>query len=138
MRRLAILTIICMALAGCQTKNIPVAIDEFVSQAELNCDSYSAEDWKESLAEFKRLTDEYVSKEKSYSEAEKKMVTEAVGRYHALLLKDGAEYVKDMISKLPDYINGLANGFLDIFGDSTEDSGKSFEEIGMIIDRLLQ
>lgn len=138
MRRLVILTVIFMALAGCKTKNIPVAIDEFVSQTELNCDSYSAEDWKKSLAEFKRLTDEYASNENSYSEAEKKIVTEAVGRYHALLLKNGAEYVKEMIGKFPDYINGLTNGLLDIFGDSQEDSGKSFEEIGMIIDRLLQ
>lgn len=97
---------------SCVSSSLPEKMDSFVDKAELNADSFTPEDWKKSAVEFQVLVDRYSNSDKQYSEAEKQMAARAMGRYHALLLKNGLDKTKNVIENLgkilPEYIDGFA------------------------------
>jgi hypothetical protein len=99
----------CAALAG-----TPQKIDEFVAKTESECQNYSKEDWQKSRSEYRALLDEYKNSRKEFSQAEKEQVVRAMGRYNALLIKNGiiksSMGVQEISALLPDFIKGLSEG----------------------------
>lgn len=99
----------CAALAG-----TPQKIDEFVAKTESECQNYSKEDWQKSRSEYRALLDEYKNSRKEFSQAEKEQVVRAMGRYNALLIKNGiiksSMGVQEISTLLPDFIKGLSEG----------------------------
>ena len=124
-------------------------MDSFVDKAELDSDGYSSEDWEKSTQDFQTLVDKYNNSEKQYSEAERQMAARAMGRYHALLLKNGlvktGSVIEDLVKIIPEYIEGFADelvnnseGFLQEL-ESVLDSGRfesSFEKLGSALESV--
>lgn len=101
-------------LASCAVQTAPQRLDEFVDDAEINAGDYTAEDWAQSNEAYGLLLDEYLNSGQEYTEEEKQLAAEAMGRYHALVLKNGVtkagEYLQKLGDILPSYLNGLASG----------------------------
>lgn len=106
--------IAAFAMISCTSKSAPQKLDSFVDDAELHSSSYTQSDWDKSSAEYQKLIDEYMNSEKEYTKAEKNMAARAIGRYHALMLKNGIEksasFFKELGEILPEYFDGLASG----------------------------
>ena len=99
----------CAAFAG-----TPQKIDEFVAKTERECETYSKEDWTKTRSEYHALLDEYKNSNKTYSQQEKEQVVRAMGRYNALLIKNGiiksSMGIQEFSALLPDFIKGLSEG----------------------------
>ena len=99
----------CAAFAG-----TPKKLDDFVSKTESECDNYSKEDWSKSRSEYRALLDEYKNSKQTYTQEEKEQVVRAMGRYNALLIKNGivksSMGVQEFSALLPDFIKGLSEG----------------------------
>lgn len=106
--------IAAVGIMSCTSKSAPQKLDSFVDDAELHSSSYTQSDWDKSSAEYQKLVDEYMNSEKEYTKAEKDMAARAIGRYHALMLKNGiaksASFFKELGEILPEYFDGLASG----------------------------
>ena len=116
-------------MISCDNASAPEKLDRFVDKAELNSENYDENDWIKSQEQYNRLVEEYVNSGKEYTEAEKQMAARAMGRYHSLHLKNGieqsAEYLKELGSILPSYLDGLMEGL----GENSEELGKTLEGI---------
>ena len=112
MKHTLLILISLLILSSCSMQNLPVAMDKFVDNAELKGEHYSDSDWEKSTNEFEKLIAEYTNSDKEYTEAEKEMAARAMGRYHALLLKQGMaksqEYIRSLGKILPEYLDGFA------------------------------
>lgn len=112
MKHTLLILISLLILSSCSMQNLPVAMDKFVDNAELKVEHYSDSDWEKSTNEFEKLIAEYTNSDKEYTEAEKEMAARAMGRYHALLLKQGMaksqEYIRLLGKILPEYLDGFA------------------------------
>jgi hypothetical protein len=110
----AMATAMAFALASCAVQSAPQKLDDFVDKAEQNSQEYTTEDWAKSTEQYQKLMEEYLKSGREYSEAEKEMAVRAMGRYHALLLKNGVEKSTELIKKLgrmlPEYLDGFAAG----------------------------
>ena len=99
----------CMAYAG-----IPQKLDDFVSKTERKCDNYSKKDWEKSRNEYRALLDEYRNSREEFSQDDKELAVRAMGRYNALLIKNGIVKsslgIKEISALLPDFIKGLSDG----------------------------
>lgn len=148
--RASAITLTLAAFVSCATANLPEKLDSFVDKAELKSEKYDQDDWKKSVEEYEKLVDEYTNYNKEYTEAEKQMALRAMGRYHALLVKNGlkesASYLKELGKLLPSYLNGLVEGigedgegFLKELEEAfdSEELEKSFENLGEALENLL-
>ena len=113
--RTGIIAVTLVAMMSCvTTRSLPQRLDDFVDEAEIKSGSYTTEDWKESGKEYEGLVKEYLKEPDRYSEEEKKLATKAMGRYHALLIKNGIESassaLKELGAVLPEYLDGLSEG----------------------------
>ena len=99
----------CAAYAG-----TPKKIEDFVAKTESECKSYSKEDWAKSRNEYRALLDEYKGSQKEFTQQEKEQVVRAMGRYNALLIKNGiiksSMGIQEFSALLPDFIKGLSEG----------------------------
>lgn len=133
MKKILLIVLASMISAVCFAKSLPLRINDFVTDTELKCNKYSKEDWNRSYDRFQALTKEYSESDRKYSDAERRIANRAMGRYHALLVKNGiavgAESIKEFGRKLPDYIKGFADG-LNI------DTGELKEKIKSSIDTV--
>lgn len=124
-----------MIIASCASQSAPQALDAFVDKAELNSELYSPEDWERSELQYEKLIEQYANSGKSYTEAEKQMAARAMGRYHALLIKNGieqsAEFLRELGNILPSYFEGITDGLEDskIDWDSIFDEEKIEESL---------
>lgn len=146
---LIIFAAVAVMLSSCGSSSLPERMDSFVDKAELNADGYTPEDWEKSTQDFQALIQKYSESGNEYSEAEKQMAARAMGRYHALLLKNGLEKTKSIFENLgkiiPDYIDGFAaeiennsEGFLNEL-ESIIDTSKvneSFDKLGKALESL--
>ena len=93
---------------------IPQKLDNFVTVTEAECNNYSKEDWEKSRAEYGKLLDSYKNSKKAFTQEEKEMAVRAMGRYNALLIKNGivksSMGVKEVSALLPEFIKGMAEG----------------------------
>lgn len=112
MKNTLLILISLLIMSSCSMRNLPVAMDKFVDNAELKGEQYSDSDWEKSTNEFEELIAEYTNSDKEYTEAEKEMAARAMGRYHALLLKQGIaksqEYIRSLGKIIPEYLDGFA------------------------------
>lgn len=112
MKQIFTLILSIALLSACSTQNIPVAMDRFVDKAEQNGDKYSESDWEQSKEDFEKLIEDYTNSDRKYTQAEKEMAANAIGRYHALVLKQGfskaQEYLQSLGKIIPEYLNGFA------------------------------
>ena len=103
------LSISCMAYAG-----IPQKLDSFVTKTESECGDYSKKDWEKSRKEYRALLDEYRNSKESYTQNDKELAVRAMGRYNALLIKNGiiksSSGVQEISALLPEFIKGLSEG----------------------------
>lgn len=140
---------VLMTLMVSSCTSAPKKLDSFVDKAELNSSSYTDEDWVKSEAQYEKLVNEYLNSSKEYTDPEKQMAARAMGRYHALLIKNGikksASYLKELGNLLPSYLEGLS----DEIGEGTSDIEstlenlfdeekieKSLEKIGSVLEGL--
>lgn len=112
-----IIAITCIiALVGCKTTRMSASqqLYDFVNETELKCETYAQEDWAKSKSEFKQLIDCYSKSLNQHTDAEREVAAEAIGRYHALLIKYGiqqsVEYIENIAKLFPAYINGFSSG----------------------------
>lgn len=144
-----IVAMIAFLMASCASQSAPQKLDSFVDKAELNSSSYSQTDWEKSAVEYQKLVDDYMYSGKEYTEAEKEMAARAMGRYHALLLKNGIEkgasFLKEFGKMLPEYLDGLASGLdenADGVGSALENlfdeekMEKSLDALGSALEKL--
>ncbi len=112
-------------IAACSSSSIPQKLDSFVDNAELESRDYDVEDWQESKLQYEKLVEEYCNSGKEYTDAEKQMAANAMGRYHSLLIKNGIEqsatFLKELEAILPSYMEGLIEGL----GENSEEIGKT-------------
>lgn len=140
---------VAFLMASCASQSAPQKLDSFVDKAELNSSSYSLSDWEKSATEYQKLVDDYMYSGKEYTEAEKEMAARAMGRYHALLFKNGIEkgasFLKDFGKMLPEYLDGLASGLdenADGIGSAIENLfdeeniEKSLDALGSTIEKM--
>lgn len=118
-----------IALVSCGTKSVPEKLDAFVDDAETKGAAYSETQWQQSEIKYQQLVNEYLDSESEYSDTEKKQAAEAMGRYHALLIRNGVEQVGSFIEELgqvlPSYLEGLASGL----GESSANLESSLESL---------
>ena len=117
-----------LVLAACGgSTRLPVQMDSFVRNAELKSSSYDAQDWQLSMRRYEVLVKAYSSSKERYSESEKRLAANAMGRYHALLIKNGVEvsaaYVRELKEIVPSYLEGLVDGL----DEYSEDIKRSLE-----------
>lgn len=119
-------------LASCAVQTVPQQMDEFVEDAEANAEDYTAEDWAQSTEAYKMLLDEYLNSGQEYTEEEKQMAANAMGRYHALILKNGVtlagEYLQRIGDILPSYLDGIASGLEENGGNIESFLNNLFDE----------
>lgn len=112
--RLFICVLAAAFIASCAVQTIPQQLDEFVEKAETKAEDYSTEDWKQSNEAYQQLLEQYLNSEQEYTDEEKQMAASAIGRYHALMLKNGVakagDYLKKLGAILPSYLDGFASG----------------------------
>lgn len=145
-----IVAMIAFLMASCASQSAPQKLDNFVDKTELNSSSYSQSDWEKSTIEYQKLVDDYMYSGKEYSDAEKEMAARAMGRYHALLLKNGIEkgasFLKEFGKMLPEYLNGFASELdenADGVGSALENlfdeekMEKSLDALGSAFEKLL-
>lgn len=142
---LAVLITVCMSVS-CANRSIPEKLDNFVSEAEQNSSNYSMNDWEKSRQEYQQLVDSYMNSDKKYSAEEKEMAAHAIGRYHALLIKNGfeqaASIIKQLSSIIPSYLEGFSEGLdkgVDSLSNSLEqifDEQRMEESVGKLEDSM--
>lgn len=139
-----------MALCSCATTGLPQKMDSFVDEAELKSESYNAEDWQKSKDSFDALINQFNASDASqYSDAEKEMAARAMGRYHALMLRQGVEKTEDILGSigkiLPEYLDGFATelengveGFADQLKSLVDTSAlnSSLEKLGSALESM--
>lgn len=145
----AIATVTAM-FTSCATASLPERLDSFVDKAELKSEKYDNDDWTKSMEQYEKLLDEYTNSKKEYTDAEKQMALRAMGRYHALLVKNGikesANYLKELGKLLPSYLDGLVDGigedsegFLNELEEAfdSEELKESLDNLGSALENLL-
>lgn len=154
MKKLIVIAVALIAVISCASyNNIPDEIDSFVDKAEIKAPNYDMSDWETSKAEYEALVDQYTDNFAKFTDEQKALATNAMGRYHALLVKNGlAESVGvlNMIKNLlPSYIDGITgvikeneqdivntlSGILDMnnLGNSLNDLGT---ELGGLLENI--
>ena len=117
-RHLRFIVLLIILAVSCAPKSAPQKLNDFVEEAELKSSSYSESEWVESAAVYQHLVDDYINSGKEYNEEEKQMAARAMGRYHALLIKNGIEkgasFLKIIGKILPDYLEGFSSGLGDM------------------------
>lgn len=121
LRGLFILIATSGSVMSCTMQSLPQQLDTFVDKAELNSESYDYSDWEKSKSQYEQMINAYMSSDKVYSDSEKEMAARAMGRYHALLIKNGikesAAFLKELGNILPAYLDGFSSEV----GDNTVD-----------------
>lgn len=148
-KHVLIVAVMTVLMASCASQSAPQKLDNFVDKTELNASSYSQSDWEKSAIEYQKLVDDYMYSGKEYTDVEKEMAARAMGRYHALLVKNGIEkgasFLKEFGKMLPEYLEGLASG-LDENADGIESAienlfdeekmEKSLDSLGSALEKL--
>lgn len=106
-----------LAIALMPSCSVPLSnrMNDYVTEIETECESWSAEDWETSKEEYAKLLEEYKLNQDSYTPAEKEAINKAIGRYNGLLIKQGIEdagnKIKDFGERLPSIIEGFMSAF---------------------------
>lgn len=151
MRHLLITIVAIASLCSCSMRNLPAAMDSFVDNAELKGENYSDQEWKQSISEFEEMIDQYKNSDEQYSQEEKEMAAKSIGRYHALLVKQGLAKSKGIIESLgkiiPQYLEGFASelgkdsdGLLESLESLVDTTAleSSMEKLGASLEKLFE
>lgn len=124
-----IIAMMTFLVVSCASQSAPQKLDSFVDKAEQNYSSYSQSDWEKSAVEYQKLVGDYMCSGKEYTNSEKEMAARAMGRYHALLIKNGIEKGASFLEKfgkmLPGYLDGLSSGL----EKNADSSASAFENL---------
>lgn len=105
---------LCSIVSCASGKSIPQKLDAFVAEAETKSQDYSKDEWTKSKQDYEALLNQYIENNDKYTKEEKELAIKAMGRYHALILKNGiqqgTELLKKYASLLPSYLDGFASG----------------------------
>ena len=105
---------ILFIVTSCASQSVPQKLDDFVNKVEQNSSAYSQSDWEKTAMEYQRLVDEYLYSEIEYTEEERNKAARAMGRYHAIILKNEIEssvsFLKEFCKIFPEYLDGFASG----------------------------
>lgn len=118
-----------ITLGSCANRSIPEKLDSFVSQAEQNYENYSKDDWEKSRQEYQQLLDSYQHSDRQYTDEEKQMAARAIGRYHALLVKNGFNQAGSLLKQLTGLIPSYMEGFAEGLDENVDSLSKSLEQI---------
>lgn len=118
MKKFLVVVFALLSVISCASyKSIPEEIDSFVDKAEIKAPSYNKSDWETSKAEYEALIDQFTDNFSKFTDDQKALATNAMGRYHALLVKNGlveSAGVLGMIKNLlPSYIEGITDAIKD-------------------------
>ena len=126
MKKVALYTLVFLSLfASCaNSETLPRRIDNFVEKTEASASFMSLKDWEASAADYEILLEEFAENIDMYTPEERQEVYEAIGRYNALLVKQGLaeiqvqtnEFIKHLntvMDELPNAIKGWLEGFKD-------------------------
>ena len=108
---------------------IPQKLDQFVTKTESECETYSKEDWQKSRKEYKSLLEDYKNSKVEFTQQDKELAVRAMGRYNALLIKNGivksSMGIQEFSAMLPDFIKGLSDGL----AANSEEINKSLKSL---------
>lgn len=118
-------------------------MEEFVATTESECESYTEDEWKESIKEFGEIVKEYNKAISKYSAEEKMRGVKAFGQYNALVLQYGLaksrsllqdfgeavpSYIEGIESEMPEAVNKLIEGIKDIDVDEYKQDLEEFDD----------
>lgn len=113
-----------IALVACSSQPLSSQIDNYVTDVEANCDTWTEEDWELSQEEYVKLLEEYELNYDSYTQEERNAINKAIGRYNGLLIKHGIQEagsaLKDLGERIPSLIEGFMSAFDSEEGESEE------------------
>ena len=112
MKKFLLMLVAVLCVTACATwKNVPQRLDKFVDETEQTSSRYSDNDWETSKQRYQALISEYAEHEDEYTDDQKALVMEDIGRYHALLavhsMTDAITFLRTMIHILPSYLKGI-------------------------------
>ena len=114
MRKLFTVALLMVLCVSC--KSLPERFNEFVSEVEINCETYSDVDWKVIEQKHAQFEAEYVEQYDNLSSVQKDLMKKNFGRYDAIVAKSaisGAfKDVKRMFEGAGEYIEGLIDGLM--------------------------
>ena len=105
---IAAAVLLMAAAAGC---SVPARLNNFVNRTERRAYRYSLYDWDRSLDRYESLVTQYVHNYPRYTTSEKRMAMNAIGRYHALLVKAGVKEGASLLYELREYAGALQDVF---------------------------
>lgn len=112
-RILVLIAFIGLMNLSLSARSIPEKLDRFVDDVELRCDRYTESDWEKATDEYHSLISKYYADRENFSDAEKMMAARAMGRFHALLIKNGINKglsrLGDFTSTIPGYVQGFSD-----------------------------
>ena len=139
------LAAVLMLACSCTTMfHTPARLNRFVNRTERWAEHYNLRRWEVSTHKYKQLLQDYIRNYRTYTSAEKRVAMDAIGRYHALLVKYGLKESLGVIYDLKDIIPAYAGGLKDIF-DKDVSAFKDFlqdvlgmknSDINSIVDKL--
>lgn len=113
---------------GSWTTLLVKRFEHFVDKVEKNYTTYTEEDWDKANETFSDLMKEYDEEYDKCTEEQHDRIDKAIGRYHALVFKSGAddamEAFKTTMSKVGVKVKSILTGIGSFFeGMKTESSG---------------
>ena len=121
-KNLLFATLFGIALVACSSQPLSSQIDNYVTDVEANCDSWTEEDWELSQEEYVKLLEEYELNYDSYTQEERNAINKAIGRYNGLLIKHGIQEAGSALKDLGERIPSLIEGFMSAFDAEEEES----------------
>ena len=117
---LAIFAISSSLLLQSCSSSLSSRMNEYVTEVEASCQSWTEEDWELSQEEYAKLLEEYELNYDSYTQEEKDAINKAIGRYNGLLIKQGIEEAGSVLKEFGERLPSLIEGFMSAFEEKTE------------------
>ena len=115
-----------LMVASCK-ETLPKRFDNFVSQVEKKCDSFSEADWNKANTQFEKLVDEFKQNKDTYTAEEQKQIRSDITKYVGLVAKSGINTVinavNSVVDQIPSLLEGIGN-FLKDMGLTESDEDK--------------
>lgn len=114
--RATLALMITLMLTAC-TSSLSSRIDKAVADVEANCETWTEEEWDLAIDDYSKLLEEYEMNYNSYSAEEKAEINRALGRYSALMVKQGFREAGDALEDFTESLPSLVEGFMSAFDE---------------------
>jgi len=107
MKKIFPIIMVALLAVSCSALRAPARLDRLANVTERRAYRYNSRNWQYSLSKYRALMQEYVHNYGMYTRDEKRLAMNAIGRYHALLVKYGIENTVGVVEDLKSYASVL-------------------------------